>query len=284
MKKTAIATALLAAVSVSSVAQAEVLSYDWTGVFTMIDPTGNYLNNGDSNFNGGWQTEISGTMDFDNVTNSGTATVVPFGFFGGGNAVAHDITVQAIGDGNGGAGTLVAGNMLFDWNGNNNINVDLVLDAGGFFTSDFGFQPDGTFGAVTQGAGAVAPGYAPDCAATTDASAFGGPTNFCTAVLSDAPVLMATVDGNPFAQENVTITKVEGDGTITTIFTGNRNTDGLSGIAMDNGPFPGFNANFDVRTMSLTNVTSAVPVPAAVWLFGSGLVGLAGVARRRKTA
>ena len=30
--------------------------------------------------------------------------------------------------------------------------------------------------------------------------------------------------------------------------------------------------------------SSAIPVPAAVWLFGSGLLGLAGVARRRKSS
>ena len=29
-------------------------------------------------------------------------------------------------------------------------------------------------------------------------------------------------------------------------------------------------------------VVSAVPVPAAVWLFGSGLIGLIGIARRKK--
>lgn len=49
--------------------------------------------------------------------------------------------------------------------------------------------------------------------------------------------------------------------------------DGNAGAAMIDGPFTGFNANFNVN---------AVPVPAAVWLFGSGLLGLVGMARRKK--
>ena len=50
----------------------------------------------------------------------------------------------------------------------------------------------------------------------------------------------------------------------------------------------GANANcrFDAYIDNLSIVTdvSAVPVPAAVWLFGSGLLGLIGVARRKKVA
>ena len=38
------------------------------------------------------------------------------------------------------------------------------------------------------------------------------------------------------------------------------------------------------KVISTDIVNTAVPVPAAVWLFGSGLIGLAGVARRRKAA
>jgi hypothetical protein len=38
-------------------------------------------------------------------------------------------------------------------------------------------------------------------------------------------------------------------------------------------------------TLTFTgNSTSPVPLPAAVWLFGSGLMGLVGVSRRRKAA
>jgi hypothetical protein len=63
---------------------------------------------------------------------------------------------------------------------------------------------------------------------------------------------------------------------------------------MWDGPFAGFNANFDVLSLTMTNSNAGysigpfdpgpqvVPVPAAVWLFGSGLLGLVGVARRKK--
>jgi hypothetical protein len=34
----------------------------------------------------------------------------------------------------------------------------------------------------------------------------------------------------------------------------------------------------------VTEAVSAVPIPGAVWLFGSGLVGIAGIGRRRRTA
>ena len=53
-------------------------------------------------------------------------------------------------------------------------------------------------------------------------------------------------------------------------------TDGIRGCGMIDGAFAGFNANFDF--------VAPVPVPAAVWLFGSGLLGLVGVARRKAVA
>ena len=52
---------------------------------------------------------------------------------------------------------------------------------------------------------------------------------------------------------------------------------GVPGYPMQVGPFPGQNPVFNG-----TVAAGVVPVPAAVWLFGSGLLGLAGVARRKR--
>ena len=71
---------------------------------------------------------------------------------------------------------------------------------------------------------------------------------------------------------------------------------GIRGIGMVDGAFPTFNANFNTDTalsgasaaenylLQPGAAVAAVPVPAAVWLFGSGLLGLVGVARRKKAA
>jgi hypothetical protein len=48
------------------------------------------------------------------------------------------------------------------------------------------------------------------------------------------------------------------------------------------GPFGGFNANFNANLTGTPD--TVIPVPAAVWLFGSGLLGLVGIARRKKKA
>ena len=55
-------------------------------------------------------------------------------------------------------------------------------------------------------------------------------------------------------------------------------------LPMATGPFPGLAPSFNGTTLDDFPVSggSPVPVPAAVWLFGSGLVGLVGVAKRKR--
>jgi len=49
----------------------------------------------------------------------------------------------------------------------------------------------------------------------------------------------------------------------------------------DNALYTG-DSDFDDMLVRADFRVAAVPVPAAVWLFGSGLLGLIGMARRRK--
>ena len=89
----------------------------------------------------------------------------------------------------------------------------------------------------------------------------------CGVANCDIPVV-AVFSMTPTATPGeFSVATLDGDGT------------GTPGTAMTAGPFVGFSPTF-----SGTATMQAVPVPAAVWLFGSGLVGLAGVARRRKAA
>lgn len=96
---------------------------------------------------------------------------------------------------------------------------------------------------------------------TVPTGSIGGNINFAWGATSGIDVFMV------WSADGLTSLDVDGDGT--------------PGARMVDGPFPGFSANF---TGSSGPTPAVVPVPAAVWLLGSGLVGLVGVARRRKAA
>jgi hypothetical protein len=297
MKKSVLKTAMVAALGASAVvttqvATAGVASFDWNGVFTMLDSGGGIIANTSNRGAAAQQTPVSGTMAFDTVTGAGTATLVPFAFFKGTSpAEAVGINMQAIGDGAGGPGTLVLGNMLFNWNGNNGIPVSLVLDAAGFFTNGATMATPASDGTYTPygytGIGPVP--IATTAWNTTNTAACDGnpvdPGANCMGVATSGilPLVFDTVSNPSDTSPNI--------------------GGGIGGNPMQAGPFAGSNANFDVTVMTPTGYDAnatlppncnfdpsgncfqppSVPVPAAVWLFGSGLLGLVGVARRKKS-
>ena len=269
------------------IAAADTVTFDWDGFFTILDSGGNALANTSITGRGvnQFQTPINGTFTFDTATGSGTGTVDPFQFFKGAPslpATAKGFNVQSIG------GTQVLGNALFDWNGSYNIPVSLVWDAAGLFGN-----LNGAIG-----------GFLGGCTGTSCTIAGTGATPASDGTYTNATIGTLALGPTPLATTTFNTTNAAGCVTsaclgvnpsgvlplITdTASNSNKgyytpgNTIGVGGNPMQDGPFIGFNANFDATSLTVTGYTpAAIPVPAAVWLFGSGLLGLVGVARRKK--
>ena len=144
-----------------------------------------------------------------------------------------------------GGSNLIDGTVFVDWNANNNMLAHVEWDASGLFNAiDVGLQAGDTI----SGTNLIRNGsiIADVNSATPYSDLLTGQSEF----ISYAP-LAATSNSQGF-----------GDG-----------------------PFIGIVAYFDIGSGNSLHVTSisSVPVPAAVWLFGSGLIGLIGIARRKKS-
>jgi hypothetical protein len=244
--------------------------YDWStdrANFTMLSPSG-YLVGGTNDVAMTWDgnaytdsSDYTGPGSSANVTASSTTPFFSYTW------TAHDIQVflpgsysfdVTLGGGAAESGPLLATvgtgqlgmHMLFDWAGNLNIDVFVVATPGGVFGSGVG--------STVAGSPCTASASTPtkNCLWTGKGWAGGNKANAPT---GGQAWFMASVDGNG---------------------------DGIMGIPMPGGgPFPGFNANFSANLTASPNPTTApIPVPAAVWLFGSGLLGLVGIARRKKKA
>lgn len=321
-RKAAVAMAVAGTVGIALVPQVEanVLNFSWTGAFTMLNPAGQavrnsptdyangYYANGDGSTSSygapyfpanvgpdadcttlaptcltayGWygaRTPVSGTMSFDTATGAGVGTLNPFMFFGDtpGSGAATSVasaplgvTFQVIDT----VGTMI-GSMVFDWNGLGH-SLSIVLDASGLFASLPAMLASGPTSTVS-GVGALP---------ATNGTDFDATKNVQTYPLGPSPVATKTLntgggdacDGLTLATQVNAWTIVTNTANVATCTTG-MTDDGIGGDPWDSVSADGFNPNFDFTSVHY----DVVPVPPAMWLFGSGLVSLAAVARRKR--
>ena len=243
--------------------------YDWytdSANFTMLAGNGG-ITGGTNDVVMTW--DGNGYSDSSDYTGPGSAsnvTAAASSAFFGHNWTAHDIQVfvpgtysfdTSLGGGNPESGTLTATvgagqigmHMLFDWGGNINIDVFVVASPSAIFGSGLLYSTVTTAGGANKCSSAFTGTITQNCLHD------GGGTGSAGAPTKDQVWMLASVDGNG---------------------------DGIMGIPMvDGGPFAGFSANFNAN---MTAIPDPVPVPAAAWLLGSGLLGLVAAARRRNTS
>jgi len=155
---------------------------------------------------------------------------------------------------------------------NETLSIEVNATTPGFNMSTMMISEDGDYRVDGTGASVTANGFFRATSLTTLCS---GPCQ--DEVLFDAGVLAPT--GTGIAQwsmgGSIDLGNTPGWGSDTSINLTIQNN--LSATTLESGEIAWIEKKFSVT------VPGIVPVPAAVWLFGSGLLGLIGIARRKKT-
>lgn len=254
-----------AALNVSPVSAA-IFEFLFTGQYTLIDPLGNVMD----------QQPISSTFTYNSALGTGSTaaalTIDNFDTFGN-TATIYDISLELT------SGTLVLGNMLADWGGNFGVPLSTVWNASGMINAIvFGLQE----GDVISGTNLIRGGDVifdvGSALPASDGLAFGGAGSYLNQ--GPAPLAVTTL--------NTTTVCTPGVDCLGNAHSGGApfTDDFIAGSPMIDGPFTGLSVNFDIGSgHSLTVLSiSDVPAPAAIWLFGSGLLGLIGMSGRKKVA
>jgi len=260
-----LAFACIAVVSLSAPVSAAVYNFHFTGQYTLLDNLGGYAD----------QQPISSTLTYDDSSGSGFSanlTIQNFDTFGA-TATIYDLSLQRVSGTN-----LIVGNMLADWNFSTGVPLSMVWDATGLFNAiGVGLQAGDVISGTNLKRGGIVIADVSSATPASDGTLVDSATG---QQLNQGPAPLAVTTLNTTTLCNPSINclgnAVSGGAPFA--------DDGIGGSPMIDGPFPGLNVNFDIGSgNSLTVLSvSSVPVPAAVWLFGSGLIGLLSVARRKR--
>ena len=254
----------ICAIFTTPTVSAAIFEFLFTGQYTLVDPSGNVLDN----------QPISSTFTYNSALGAGSSaaglTIDHFDTFGN-TATIYDISLELV------SGSLVLGNMLADWGSNYGVPLSTVWDASGMINAIlFGLNE----GDVISGTDLIRDGNVifdvGSATPSSDGLLFGG------SILNQGPAPLAVTN------LNTTTLCTPNIDCLGNAFSGGApfTDDSIPGSPMIDGPFTGLSVNFDIGSgHSLTVLSiSNVPVPGGIWLFGSGLLGLIGLSRRKKIA
>lgn len=259
-----LALTLMAAIAASihpGVASAAVIDFNFTGLLTVASDYNNSYtvvpnsSAGTSSDPAGYRTPIAASLVYD--TNQGisssTLSITMPDFFGY-PATIHDITTSSV------TGNLINAQLFVDWNGNYDIPALVQWDATGLVNAtSYGLQVGDKISGNSLYRSDGNGGY------LLVVSNLGSAQPYSDAVLQNCYTNNNGCSYVPPLQAFAPLAATSA-------------TEGLI-----SGPFPGMLTYLDIgsgNSMEVTSISS-VPVPTALWLFGSGLLGLTGVVRRK---
>lgn len=247
-----------------SLAFADLITFDFTGRMTVVSPDGTVIPNGSATNlldPRGEQTPISASLTFDTYLGIGSSNIrIGQVEFLGNIGSIHDINFTRQGN-----SSLLDGTILVDWAGLFNYPAHIQWDATGLANAiNFGLQVGDKISGTT-----LYRDFNHD-----------GQYNSSEIIVSDLGSAVPYTDNLPYYDDYYDTIAYWHPFTLQG-YAPMAATSGTTGFT--DGAFPGMRVYLDIGSGNSMYVTSVqtVPLPTAVWLFSSGLLGLIGLMRKK---